>query len=144
MPDLVPTDITIRGNYLTKPLSWRGSPWTVKNLLELLLTKNRFSQCFSVCAEYQRLFDDHLGRVRAQLISAEALDSGTLERLRSALERRLGKEILVTVQEDPSLLAGTIAKVGSVVYDGSLRTQLEDLRQAGPLRGNTSRSTQRR
>jgi hypothetical protein len=37
IPDLVPSDITIRGNYITKPLEWRakGSPWTVKNLLEL-------------------------------------------------------------------------------------------------------------
>jgi hypothetical protein len=35
IPDLVPSDITIRGNYVTKPLDWRGSRWTVKNLFEL-------------------------------------------------------------------------------------------------------------
>lgn len=35
IPNLVPSDITVRGNYLTKPLAWRGSPWTVKNVFEL-------------------------------------------------------------------------------------------------------------
>lgn len=35
VPDLVPSDITFRGNYVTKPLEWRGSRWTVKNLFEL-------------------------------------------------------------------------------------------------------------
>jgi F-type H+-transporting ATPase subunit delta len=66
--------------------------------------------------------------VRGEVISAAALDDGQLERLRAALARRTGSVVDLDVRVDPQLLGGVVARVGDHVFDGSLRTQLSQLR----------------
>ena len=74
------------------------------------------------------LVDEQAGRVRARLISAKPLDKGTEVRIRAALGRSTGKSVVLETKDDPSLIAGIVAQVGDVVYDGSLAAQLEALR----------------
>jgi F-type H+-transporting ATPase subunit delta len=61
-------------------------------------------------------------------VSARPLDSQQIQQITAALERVSGKRVDMRRREDPALLGGIVAKVGDVVYDGSLRTQLSNLR----------------
>ncbi len=69
------------------------------------------------------------GRVSATITSAKPLDPAQISSITAALEKLSGKKVDVTRKEDPALLGGVVAKVGDVVYDGSLRTQLRTLRE---------------
>ena len=106
-----------------------GSSAAVKNFLMFLVDQRRLVDFTSIRAEYERLSDEAAGRVRAEVIAASDLPEAQRERLRSALARRTGRQIDLVVKIDPDLIGGAIAKVGGVIFDGSLRTQLSQLRE---------------
>jgi len=66
--------------------------------------------------------------VRAEVTSAEELNPATLDRVRRSLEQRTGKKVVIHSTVDPELIGGVVARVGDLVLDGSVRTQLADLR----------------
>ncbi len=70
-----------------------------------------------------------LGIALAQVTSAQRLTEAEKQQLTSALERRTGKKIEARFQEDGSLIGGAVVRVGSTVYDGSVRQQLNRLRE---------------
>ena len=75
-----------------------------------------------------RLIEARAGRVSAEVTSARPLEAAELAQITAALAQLSGKQVTVTRREDPALLGGVVAKLGDTVYDGSLRTQLRDLR----------------
>ena len=81
-----------------------------------------------IARAYRDLADAHTGRVRARVTSAEPLTAAAADRVRRALEERTGKKVIVETAVDPSLIGGVVAQVGDLVLDGSVRTQLADLR----------------
>ncbi len=101
---------------------------TTTDAARLLLTRGRMPELPGIARALRELVDDQAGRVRARLISAKPLDKGTEVRIRAALGRSTGKSVVLETKEDPSLLAGIVAQVGDVVYDGSLAAQLQALR----------------
>ena len=79
-------------------------------------------------AEYfQLLLDQELGQVRITMRGARTLDAQQQEQIAGAFARLTGKHVVPTVAVDPELLGGVVVEVGSKVYDGSVRTQLERL-----------------
>jgi F-type H+-transporting ATPase subunit delta len=98
------------------------------NLLFLLGDRNRLSSLKDVVAAYGELADQELGRLRARVTSAVPLDDAAVLAIAEKLSAATKKKVLVERAVDPAILGGVVAQVGSVVYDGSLRTQLEDLR----------------
>ena len=62
------------------------------------------------------------------MVTASPLRDDQRERLRRALAARAGREVELEVRVDPTLIGGAIARVGGLVFDGSLRTQLAQLR----------------
>ena len=105
-----------------------GSSPVMGNFLTFLIDQRRLVDFEGICDEYERLADEAAGRVQAEVVSASELPEAQRERLKSALARRTGREIDLVVTVDPELIGGAIAKVDGVVYDGSLRTQLAQLR----------------
>ena len=101
---------------------------TVHNAARLLLQRGRMAQLPAIARALRDMVDDQAGRVRARLISAKPLDKGTEVRIRAALGRSTGKSVVLETKEDPSLIAGIVAQVGDVVYDGSLAAQIDALR----------------
>ena len=97
-------------------------------LLNLLGDRNRLSGLTSVIAAYRELADVELGRLRAKVTSAVPLDDDAIQAIAEKLSAATQKKVLVERAVDPAILGGVVAQVGSVVYDGSLRAQLEDLR----------------
>lgn len=105
-----------------------GASPTVRNFFSLLIDQRRLVDFPAIREEFERLASEDAGLRRAEVISAGPLRDDQLERLRRALAVRTGGEVEVSVRVDPSLLGGVIAKVGDLVFDGSLRTQLRQLR----------------
>lgn len=103
---------------------------SVKNFLVFLIDQRRLVDFDAIRDEFGRLADAAAGRVQAQVVAASELPDAQRERLRSALAARTGRQVELVVSVDPDLIGGAIAKVGGVVYDGSLRTQLSQLRDS--------------
>jgi F-type H+-transporting ATPase subunit delta len=72
----------------------------------------------------------------ARVVSANPLDDRRKDRLRRALSERTGREVRLEVELDSSLIGGAIAQVGDLVFDGSIRTQLSQLR-ANLMKGSS-------
>jgi len=101
---------------------------STKNLVYLLLDGERLDALPAISREVDAAIEAKAGRVTAEVISARPLDPAQLSQITIALEKLSGKKVDVKRREDPELLGGVVAKVGDVVYDGSLRTQLRTLR----------------
>lgn len=107
----------------------RVAPTTeVRRLALLLLERRRIMLLPAIARAYRDMADAHTGRVRARITSAETLTPAAVDRVRRALEERTGKKVIVETAVDPSLIGGVVAQVGDLVLDGSVRTQLTDLR----------------
>jgi F-type H+-transporting ATPase subunit delta len=94
----------------------------------LLLERGRISTLPSIARAYRLLVDSAAGRVRATVTSARPLDPATQAAVQRALEKRVGKKVLLTATVDPDLIGGIVARVGDQLFDGSLRTRLDTLR----------------
>jgi F-type H+-transporting ATPase subunit delta len=101
---------------------------TTRNTIYLLLDGERLGSLPAISRELDRMIEAKAGRVSAEVVSAKPLDPSQLSQITAALEKLSGKKVSVSRREDPDLLGGVVAKVGDVVYDGSLRTQLRNLR----------------
>ncbi len=107
-----------------------GASEMVRNFCCYLIDQRRLVDFPAIHEQFGRLADAAEGRTRAEVVSASPLRDEQRDRLRSALAARTGREIELTARVDPSLLGGAIATVGGLVFDGSLRTQLLQLRGA--------------
>ncbi len=99
------------------------------NLLYLLGDRNRLSQLGGVVDAFARLADQKLGRTRARLVSAVPLDGASAARIAEKLSAATRSRVLVESDVDPALLGGVVAHVGAFTFDGSVRTQLEAMRE---------------
>lgn len=99
-----------------------------KNLVYVLLDGERIGSLIAIAREVDAMIQAKSGRVAAEITSAQPLDAGQVHQITAALEKLSGKKVVVEKKQDPELLGGVVAKVGDVVYDGSLRTQLRALR----------------
>jgi len=100
-----------------------------KSFLRILLEAGRLPSLDSVLRAYEGLVDDWLGRVKARVTTAGPLQAEAQERLRQRLEQVTGKKVYLEVEQDPRILGGLVTQMGSLLYDGSLRTRLARLRE---------------
>jgi F-type H+-transporting ATPase subunit delta len=99
------------------------------SLLFLLGDRNRLGYLGAIVDTFGALADEHLGRIRARVTSAVPLDASAAQAIADRLSLATKATVLLDRDVDPALLGGVVAQVGSLVYDGSVRTQLEDLRR---------------
>lgn len=104
-----------------------GGSREVQSFALLLVDRNRINTLPKIARAYREMMDARLGRVRAVVTSAKALDATASAEIQRALERRTGKKVLMTTEVDPTLIGGVIARVGDLVLDGSLRTRLASI-----------------
>lgn len=100
------------------------------SFLKLLFDKGRFVFLGAVNEFYQKLADDLKGVARASLVSANELSSEAVEKIRKALSKKTGKDIVLDIKTDPALIGGVITKIGDLVLDGSIKTQLLNMRES--------------
>ncbi len=99
------------------------------SLLFLLGDRNRLGYLDAVVETFRELADRQLGRLRARVTSAVPLDPAIAQAMADRLSQATRSTVLLDRGVDPALLGGVVAQVGNLVYDGSVRTQLEDLRR---------------
>lgn len=99
----------------------------VRDFLGLLTAKGRMMFIPEICREFELLLDQEKGRLRATLTSAVPLPGQMIEEIKGTMEKILGKEVSLRVEEDPELIGGVVAQVGSLVFDGSIKTKLEQM-----------------
>ena len=101
----------------------------VLNFLLLLVERSRIGQLDSMQEGYQSVLDEHAGVVRVLVTAPHKLGDATRKGLEKALQKLTGDQVRMEYQLDESLIGGIRLQIGSTVYDGSVRTQLDHLRQ---------------
>ena len=99
------------------------------NLVSLLATRNYVASLSSIADAFQELVDSAKGVERAEIVSAVKLTDGQEKDVVDKLTQMVGKELSVTTYVDESILGGYLARVGDRLLDGSVKTQLEDMRR---------------
>ena len=102
----------------------------MKSFLLLVFDKGRIGFLASINDFYQQLADEVKGVARASLVSATDLSSETVEKIRSTLSQKTGKDIILEVDQDPDLIGGIVTRIGDLVLDGSIRTQLLNMKES--------------
>jgi F-type H+-transporting ATPase subunit delta len=100
----------------------------VRNFFAYAIDQRRLVDFDAIRAEFEQLADAAAGRMKAHVTAAAPLADAQRERLQRALAARTGRNVELDVTVDPSLIGGVVASVGNLVFDGSLRTQLSQLR----------------
>jgi F-type H+-transporting ATPase subunit delta len=121
--------IGTRKKILTQVMqSQQLSSLTVK-FLSLLLERDRLLELAGIVSCYRRLLNEAKGRVEAKVVSPNALDAALVEQLRERLRGLSGKDVVLQQETDPSLLGGLLVELEGKIYDGSIRAQLEKMKQ---------------
>jgi F-type H+-transporting ATPase subunit delta len=103
---------------------------TTRNFLGLLAQNGRARDLGGVITGFETLYSAHTGVVAAEVVSAVALSPAQTATIRSALSQALGKDPEMTARIDPSILGGLKVKVGSKLFDASLKTKLDQMKFA--------------
>lgn len=99
----------------------------VRAVADILLDSNRATLLPAIRDELRALVDAEAGRVEARVTSARPLAADAQEQLRQAISRRVNREVTLVLEVDPTLIGGIVARIGDLLLDGSIRTQLETL-----------------
>jgi F-type H+-transporting ATPase subunit delta len=105
-----------------------GASRTLRNFLFVVINQRRMALLPEIQLAFETQLDDRQGVARASVTSARELNESERKHLRAALERLSGRRVEAQYSLDPALIAGAVVRVGSTIYDGSVRTQLERLR----------------
>ena len=102
---------------------------TTANFLRVLLRNQRFAELSHVNAKLAEIMDERAGVVSAQVVSARPISEPVKTALEQTLAKITQKRVRLSFETDESLLGGIVTRIGSTIYDGSVRSQLERLRQ---------------
>ena len=105
-----------------------GFSFEIRNFVGILIDRNRLDLLDEITKVYGRFLDDKSGIVRADVTTAQPLDSTAQRELIASLEKVTGKQVRMQVSVDPALLGGVVARVGSTIYDSSLLQQLKSFK----------------
>lgn len=119
-----------RRNVLQAVLEKLELSMAINSFLLLLFDKGRITFLRDVGSYYNKVADELKGVVRANLISATKLSSESFDQIRNSLSKMTGKEVLLEAEQDPSLIGGVVTRIGDFVLDGSIKTQLQNMRES--------------
>lgn len=101
----------------------------VRNFCLLLTDKGRLALLPEIAAVFAALLDVEKGLVRGELVTAVALNQARQDELKATLERQTARKLVLEFSSDASILGGVMLKVGDLVMDASLRSQLNTLKE---------------
>ena len=118
-----------RWKFLDRLNAKLGLQKELRNLLAVLINNDRIGEVREVAEAYRRQLQEQLGIRQAEIVTARELS----EKERGALVAEIGKlagaRVEASFKLDPSLLGGTVVRIGSTVYDGSVRGRLDRLKE---------------
>jgi F-type H+-transporting ATPase subunit delta len=105
-----------------------GMSVLLKNTLMLFSDRRRMRHVPDLAEAFQTLAEAKSGKVRAEVVSARGLSETYYTQLREALESVTGRKVVLVKRQDPSLIGGVVTRVGDQVFDGSIKTRLDELK----------------
>jgi F-type H+-transporting ATPase subunit delta len=113
---------------VVRAIAERASGLFVKFVL-LLINKKRIAEYSGIAAAFEALYEAHHNIVRVNVVTAVPLDAELERRAKETIERRTGKTARLEKHIDPSIIGGMLMIADGQIIDGSIRSQLADLRQ---------------
>jgi F-type H+-transporting ATPase subunit delta len=102
----------------------------VRNLVAVLIDHQRINFLEPIIAQLEKELDARLGFAEAQITSARALSDAEKQEFETQVGKLTGKKVRARYGQDASLLGGAVVRVGSTIYDGSVKGQLERMKEA--------------
>ncbi len=102
----------------------------LRNLLAVLISNDRIGHVVEVAAAYRKLLQEQLGIRQAEIVTARELSTAEREALVAEVGKLAGAKIEASFKLDATILGGTVVRIGSTVYDGSVRGRLDRLKEA--------------
>lgn len=102
----------------------------LRNLIAVLISHNRIAHVGEVALAYRGLLQEKMGIRPAEIVTARELDQKERETLVAEVAKLAGAKVEASFKLDASILGGTVVRIGSTVYDGSVRGRLDRLREA--------------
>jgi F-type H+-transporting ATPase subunit delta len=100
----------------------------VRNFVAVILEHHRLVELDQILTEYAEVVDQNAGAAEARIISARPLNDADRAQLEAQVEKLAGARVRASYTEDASLLGGAVVEIGSTIYDGSVRAQLQRLK----------------
>jgi F-type H+-transporting ATPase subunit delta len=122
-------DADKRNNILLRVTETQQLSALTIRFLAILLARDRLKYLPEIVSCYRRLLNEARGRVEAKAVGASPLEPAMVDRLRQVLQGIAGKEVVLQQETDPSLIGGVLVELEGKVYDGSVRMQLENMKQ---------------
>jgi len=107
-----------------------GMQKELRNLIAVLINNDRIGHVAEVAAAYRAILQEQLGIRPAEITTARELGAEEKSRLVAEVGRLAGAKIDASFRLDPTILGGTVVRIGSTVYDGSVRGRLERLKES--------------
>jgi F-type H+-transporting ATPase subunit delta len=102
---------------------------TTANFLRVLLRNGRLTEISQINRKFTEVLEERQGGVSAKIISARPLSEMEKQDLRTNLEKMTGKRVSPSFEIDNNIIGGVVTTIGSTVYDGSIKTQLQQLKE---------------
>jgi F-type H+-transporting ATPase subunit delta len=119
-----------RKNVLKAFIEKMGPSKIMASFLSLLFEKGRIQYLTDISLVYERLTDELADIMRADVVSAVELPDEGVEKIKKALSEQTGKQVTIETKVDASLIGGVVTKIGDLVLDGSVKTQLNSLKES--------------
>lgn len=101
----------------------------VRNFLAVIMDHQRLNELDEILTEYHAVADEQSGLAEAEITSAHPLNDADRTELEAQVSKLAGGRVRATYRQDATLLGGAVVRIGSTVYDGSIRAQLQHLKQ---------------
>ena len=102
----------------------------VRNFLAIIIDHQRLGDLALILAAYDQVADVNQGVTEAEITSVGELHGEDRATLEAQVAKLAGTKVRISYKHDPTLLGGAVVKIGSTVYDGSVKTQLEQMKHA--------------
>jgi F-type H+-transporting ATPase subunit delta len=102
----------------------------VRNLVAVLIDHRRLNFLLRIVEQFERELDRRMGLADAQISSARELGDAEERTLEAEIAKLTGKKVRAQYGLDASLLGGAVVRIGSTIYDGSVKGQLERIKEA--------------
>jgi F-type H+-transporting ATPase subunit delta len=109
--------------------SQSGTLQPIRNFFAVLIDHGRIPMLEQIARQFETLLNTQLGFVEADITSSRQLSPDEQQGLESQVERMTGKKVRAKYATNPELLGGAVVRVGSTIYDGSVRGQLQKLKE---------------
>ena len=125
---LYPVDV--RAKVMDHIIAAAGATGVIKNFLTLVVEKKRAEFLPEIAEAFQALIDAQRNICQGSVVTATEINAELKDKVQATLEKITGKTVVLTTEVDPAIVGGIIAKVGDLILDGSIKSQLQGLKES--------------